>query len=189
MAIVFRPRTTWRRIAAETTSPRALIFGYVLPLAAIGPLATYLALRETGVRIASDRIYHASIATALAEALTSYGFVLGGVALVTLIIAALSPRLGLPRSFEGALRVAAYSFTPVWLAGAMLLIPALTLGLFAAAAYAVVLLAFGIEIVLGAGRGRAALFATTAIGCALASGFVLGASAAVVRGIANIPPP
>ena len=121
MAIVFRPRTTWRRIAAETTSAQALIFGYVLPLAAIGPLATDLALRETTVRIASDRIYHASIATALAEALTSYGFALGGVALVTLIIAA--------------------------------------------------------------------LIAATAIGCAMASGFVFGASAAVVWGIANIPPP
>lgn len=188
-AIVFRPRTTWRRIAVETTSARALVFGYVVPLAAIGPLATYIALRVTGVRIAADRVYHASVATALAESLTSYGFALGGVALVTLIIAGLSPRFGVSRSLDRALRVVAYAFTPVWIAGATLLVPALTPTLLVAAAYAVVLLALGIETVLGAARGRAALFAAMAIGCALASGFVLGASAAVVRGLANIPPP
>lgn len=168
---------------------RAIVFGYVVPLAAIGPLATYIALRETGVRLGTGRTYHASIATALAESLSSYGFALGGVALITLAIIALAPRFGVVRSPERALRVAAYAFTPVWAAGATLLFPELSLALVAAALYAVVLLAFGIEIVLGAPRRRAAAFASVVIGSALASGFVFGASAAIVRGIANVAPP
>ncbi len=41
-AIVGRPRNTWGRIATESTSVVALYVAYVVPLAALAPLATYV---------------------------------------------------------------------------------------------------------------------------------------------------
>jgi len=189
LAIVCRPRATWNRIATESTSVPALLFAYVIPLAAIGPLATYIALRVVGVRIATGETYRTSVAEAVAESLSSFGFAVGGVALIALIIAALAPRFGLSRSFARAFRIAAHALTPVWIAGATILVPQLAFVLPLAALYAVVLLAFGSEIALGASRRRAGIFAAVVIACALAIGFVLGATAAVVRGPASFPSP
>ncbi|GAC1303550.1 MAG: hypothetical protein NVSMB19_13620 [Vulcanimicrobiaceae bacterium] len=187
--IVCRPRATWRRVATESTSPFALFAAYVVPLASIGPLATYVALRETGVRIARGETFHASVGFAVAEALSSFGFALAGVLLVALIVAVLAPYFGVARSFSRSFRVASYAFTPVWLAGVTLFAPQLALLVVVAALYAALLLALGLEIVLGASRSRAALFAAVVIASALASGFAFGAVSAVVRGIAHVPSP
>lgn len=188
-AIVCKPRVTWRAIASEPTSVVAFALAYVVPLAALGPIATYVALRVIGVHVATGETYHASIGLALREAASSFGFALGGVALIAMLLSALAPRFALERSFARSFRIAAYALTPVWLAGLTLLAPQLTLALPLAAIYAFVLLVYGIEIVLGARRRPATIFAAVVIGCALASGFVFGATAAVVRGIANIAPP
>jgi len=187
-AIVCRPQATWRRIATESTSISALALGYVVPLAALGPLATYVALRNVGARIGNGVTYHASVAEALREALSSFGFALGGVALIALLIVALAPRFGIARSFERSFRVAAHALTPVWIAGLTLLVPQLTLGLPIAAGYAIVLLALGIEIVLHVRRRRAIVFAAVVIVCALGSGFVFGAGVAIVRGLTGASP-
>ncbi len=189
LAIVCRPRVTWSRIATESTSALELLISYVVPLAAIGAFATYIGLRSIGIRIAAGQTFHASVAVARSESLASFGFALGGVTLVVFYIAALAPRFGLERSFGSAARIASYALTPVWIAGVTLLAPQLALVRVFAALYAVVLLALGLEIVLGAPRRRAALFAAAVIGCAFASAFVFGAGAAIVRGMAKGAPP
>ena len=38
--ILLQPKTEWRMIDTERTSTQALYTGYIMPLAAIGPVAT-----------------------------------------------------------------------------------------------------------------------------------------------------
>ena len=49
--ILLTPRAEWEVIHAEATTPRALYTGYIMPLAAIGPLALVIRLSVFGLRV------------------------------------------------------------------------------------------------------------------------------------------
>ena len=185
-AIVCRPRATWRAIANERTPPAALFLGYVFPLAAIGPIATYVLLRETGRRVAAGAIYHESIRVALGEAAISFAYALVGVPLVAAIVRAFAPMFGCTLSFSTAFAIATYAFTPIWIAGALLLAPQIASAQLFFALYAIILLALGLAIVGGIGTVRASFFAALAIACAVGSGFAFGALGAIVRAFLNL---
>lgn len=181
LAIVWRPRSTWREIACEPPSLARLTVTYVVPLAAIGPIATYVALRHNGVRIATGTTFHASIAVALTEAITSFVFALAGVPLVAAIVRAFAPMFGARLSFARAFAISAYAFTPIWFGGALLVVPALALGQVALAVYAFFLFASGLATVGGIAIRQASFFAALALACSIASGFALGALGEIVR--------
>ena len=49
--IVMQPREEWPVIAAETATVRDLYTGYIMPLAAIGPAASFIGLSVLGIRL------------------------------------------------------------------------------------------------------------------------------------------
>jgi len=180
-AIVVRPGATWLAIARERTSAFALYVGYVVPLAAIGPAATYVALHVEGVRVARGIVYRASTFDAGAQAAFAFAYALAGVALVAAMLALLAPLFGTAPGFTRSLRVAAYAFTPAWLAGVLQLVPALAVAQLLALAYALYLLARGVHAVLGIPVRSAVVCAVAAVGCAIAAGFALGVLGASLR--------
>ena len=183
VAIVVRPSATWAAIAAERVPLAAVFLTYVAPLAALGPVATFVALRVEGER-SGNATYHASVSTALSEAFVSYGFALAGVLLVAAIVNALAPRFGCARDYGRAYRTVAYAFTPAWLGAALIAVPGpLRYLQLAAAAYAVFELCAGLAAVMGATRSRAAAFAAASLAVALVAAFTLGILAAEVRAL------
>ena len=50
-SILFEPNATWKAIDAEFTKPAELYMKYILPLAAIGPIATAVGMTVFGLRI------------------------------------------------------------------------------------------------------------------------------------------
>jgi len=116
--VLFEPRATFKEVESEFTKPGALWGRYILPLALIGPLAGAVGRLLFGKRIAG---------TSLPESVTISGAVIWfGIALVlqlaavfalTQIISLLAPGFGGQKNDVQALKVAAYSSTPVWLAG------------------------------------------------------------------------
>ena len=164
-----------------------MLFGYVVPLAAIGPVATFVALRVVGVPIAARAIYRTSAGVAFADAALAFALVLGGVVLIATLIAMLAPPFGAKRDFIRAFRISAYAYTPMLLGGALVLIPRIggwqLIALqILAAVDALVLLVMGLIAIIGTSPRRAVVFAAVVVTAAFGCGYLFGVAAALVRG-------
>jgi len=101
--ILLSPKTEWPVIAGETATVQSLYVGYIMILAAIGPIALALRFGIAG----------AGITFAIANYLVS----LAVVYLLALLVDALAPSFGGEKNFIRSLQLVAYSLTVSWLAG------------------------------------------------------------------------
>lgn len=123
--ILLSPQAEWAVIEAEATTPAALYTGYVMPLAAIGPIAQLIGYSAFGLVVPFLGTYRVSIGSAITTAVVTYILTLIGTYLLGLIIDGLAPTFGAQRNQIQALKVAAYSSTAFWLAGVFALVPSL----------------------------------------------------------------
>ena len=113
-AILIKPKDEWVRIKAEPATAAGLFTSYAMILAAIPP--GFQLLR----RILFERlpmIGHWPVGRALASAVVAYVLSLLSVFLFALVVNELAPNFGSAKNMTGALKLAVYSMTPVWLAG------------------------------------------------------------------------
>src|ERR1043166_2268629 len=109
--VLLAPKQEWPRIAAESATAQSLYAGYIVILAAIGPLATLVSLTIIGLGFG------------IGAAVFAYIHSLVGVAILALIADLLAPTFGGSRDYVAAMKLVAYSFTAVWVAQIALLIP------------------------------------------------------------------
>jgi hypothetical protein len=163
--ILLTPHLDWPVIARENGEASALFIRYVAVLALIPALARFIGTSLIG--------WYAPILSSLAGALIAYlsGFV--AVYCLALIIDVLAPMFGAQKDFAAALKLAVYSYTPVWIAGIFLLVPGLSflviLGL-----HGVYLLWTGLPILMRAPAEKALPYAAVVSGCALVIAVGLG---------------
>src|SRR5215471_979529 len=117
--ICLKPNAEWTVIAAETTSTSDLYKGYVVPLAVITPAASFIGGSIVGRTIPFVGSYRVPMVSGLLLAAFSFVMALISVFIISLIIDALAPTFGAQKNRAQALKVAAYSFTPAWVAGAL----------------------------------------------------------------------
>jgi hypothetical protein len=147
--ILLSPSTEWEVIEAESTTPAALYTGYVMPLAAIGPIAQVI-----GFSVFGFMGYRVPVGRALAYAIATYVLTLVGTYVLALIIDALAPNFGGRRARIQALKVVVYSSTAAWIAGIFALIPALSvLGILGL--YSLYLLYLGLPILMKSPKDKA----------------------------------
>ncbi|HEX2219624.1 MAG TPA: Yip1 family protein, partial [Gemmatimonadales bacterium] len=91
--ILLTPREEWQVIDAEPTTPAELYKEYVLPLAAIGPVASAIGALAFGYQ-GFGLNYRPPVGTVLTSAIVTYLLTLGGVYVLALIIDALAPNFG-----------------------------------------------------------------------------------------------
>jgi hypothetical protein len=168
-AILKSPRSEWPVIASEPTTAMEIYTGYAMPLAAIGALALFLAQVTIGFALPLVGVIRADLVTGLAVGLLLFAFSLVHLALLAWIIAGLAKPFGGEPNMLRALKVAAYSYTPVWLAGVLYLMPWLALFWGIACLYGLYLAYVGLPIVMRCRPDRAASYAVVAG----AAGFVL----------------
>jgi hypothetical protein len=123
--IILRPVPTWETIAAESASVKSIYTGYVLFLAAIGPVCGAIGAMVFGHGVPGLMVLHTPPLAAVIGALVAYALNLGMVYVLALIIDALAPSFGGRKDMVSAFKVAAYSSTAAWAAGVFGLIPAL----------------------------------------------------------------
>jgi Yip1 domain len=123
-SIILTPKDEWPKIAASSESIGDIYRSWVLPLAAIGPVAQFIGGTVFGYG-AFGFSYKPGLMGALGTALLSYGLTLIGVYLVALIIDGLAPSFGGTRNKVAAFKVAAFGSTAAWVAGIFGIIPAL----------------------------------------------------------------
>jgi len=167
------PKAEWEQIRAEQTTIPAILIGYVAPLAAIQPVCDVIGKLLFG-QLSSDTL---SGVAALPEALVGgVVFWIVSVAIVGLlgiIVNAAAPHFDADADDLAAQKIAAYSMTPFYLSGVLLLWPPLGwLGMVGLAAAAFVMYR-GLPILMKAPEDRALSYAATVTIAAMVAGIVL----------------
>ena len=178
-AILRRPQSEWPVIAREPGDPTDLFTGYVAILALVPAIAGFIGVSIVGVRVGGGSVARLSVISGLFSAIFGYLLTFVVVYLIGVLINVLAPSFGGRRGFEKALRLAVYSFTPYWLAGVFMLVPAgralAVLGL-----YGGYLTWVGLPFVMGVPRQRALLMAIAIVACAVALALVVGGLQATI---------
>lgn len=164
--IVLQPKTEWPVIDAEQTSTGALYTGYIIPLAAIGPIAQIIGWSVFGMSLPFVGTFRIPIGYAVRTAVITYVASLIGTFVLALIIDALAPTFGGQKNQMQALKVAAYSSTAAWLAGIFGIIPALAI-LTLLGLYSLYLLYLGLPVLMKAPEDKAVGYTVVVIICAI----------------------
>jgi hypothetical protein len=125
MDITLKPKETWPVIKSEPATIKDLYSSYVIPLSAIPPVASFIGFSLIGISMLNIQ-YRVPFVTGLSHAVVSYVLALVGIYVVAQIIDALAPSFGSQKNLINAMKVAVYSYTPSWVAGILLIIPALS---------------------------------------------------------------
>ena len=125
-AIMLSPRDEWPKIAAEPETAQEAFTHYVMPLAAIGPVAGLLGSQIFGYSVLGIS-YRPGLLNAITTAVVTYLLTLVGVLILSIIADALAPKFGGAPSRTNAMRLIAYGSTAAWLVGVFALIPSLAL--------------------------------------------------------------
>jgi len=157
--ILLTPKTEWPVIAGETATPQSIYIGYVLILAAIGPIAMIL---KGGVLGAAIAVF-------------SYGVSLVVTYLLAWIVDALAPTFGGEKNFIQSLKLTAYSYTAAWIGGIFHVIPMLG-GILALAAsiYAFYTFYLGVAVMKKCPQEKAVVYTIVVVICVLVLGAVIG---------------
>lgn len=147
--ILLTPKTEWAKIDGEPATVQGLFTGYVMILAALGPIASVI----------GGALLGAPMPFMIATAVVTYAISLILVFVNSLIIDALAPTFNGTKNNIQATKVAAYIGTPGWLVGLLSIIPqllplAMLLG-FAALVYGIYLLYLGLPQLMRVAQDKA----------------------------------
>ncbi len=145
--ILLTPRTEWPVIDAEPTTVGDLYRGYIIPLAAIGPIAQAIGWTVFGMPVPFIGTYRMPIGTVLVQSVLQFVLTLVGVYVLALIVDALAPTFNGTQNRIQALKVVAYSYTAAWVAGIFGLVPALSI-LGIVGLYSLYLLYLGLPVLM-----------------------------------------
>jgi hypothetical protein len=187
-AILLSPGSEWNVIDTEPATVGQLYRGYIIPLSAIPPIATFIHQAIFGISVPFLGTYHVPMGTALTSAVVQYVLGLAGVYVLALIIDALAPTFGGAKNQIQALKVVAYSSTASWVAGIFALIPGLGI-LRIVGLYSLYLMFLGIPLLMKSPREKAMGYTVVAIICAIVVFVVVGGVAgALITTTPTIPP-
>jgi hypothetical protein len=188
-AILLTPRTEWPVIDGEPATVASLYTGYIIPLAAIPAVASFIGLSLIGGNVLGVS-YKVPIGTGITGAIVRYILSLVATYVLALIIDALAPSFGGTKNSLAALKVAAYSSTAAWVVGIFMLIPSLSiLGLLGL--YSLYLLYLGLPVLMKAPQEKAMGYTVVVVLCAIVLFVVVGYVVGLAMGprITGVPTP
>jgi hypothetical protein len=167
--ILTTPQTEWAVISGEPTDPPTLYTSYIIPLAAIPPVASFLGLLIFGIGG-----FRLPIGTLIMGLVVQYVLALVMVGVLGFIFAKLAPSFGGQDDVNQGLKLAAYAATPSWLGGVFLLIP--PIGWLAALCglYGLYLLYLGIPVLMRNPQEKTLVYAISAIVVAIVLTLIIG---------------
>lgn len=188
--ILIQPKSEWGAIAAEPTSAPELYKGYIMPLAAIGPLASIIGMSLVGISLPfMGGTYRVPLTNSITHAIASYILTLVGVFIIALIINALAPSFGGEKNQTQALKVAAYASTPSWVAGIVMLLPMLGIIALLAALYGVYLLYLGLPVLMKAPSEKAVGYTAVVVVAAVVIMIMIASISGLLMPMPSMPVP
>jgi len=165
--VCLQPKTEWDVIGSEDSTTAAVYRGYVMPLAAIPAIAGFIGGSLVGQSSPFGGTYRIPLVTGLGMAV--YAFVMGVLAvfLLSVIINVLAPRFGGEKTMIQALKVAAYSCTPGWIAGVLTVVPFLGMVALLGWLYSLYLLYLGLPRLMKCPANKAFIYTILVVVCAI----------------------
>lgn len=117
--ILMTPKTGWDLISEENSGHVKLLTGYLIPLALIPAIAGFIGYGLIGYNVLGIQI--GSVGFGIRQALVSLISMIGGVYLSAWIISFLADKFDSLKSFDKAFELVAYSYTPMCVAGILLI--------------------------------------------------------------------
>jgi hypothetical protein len=137
-SIIVTPKTEWPVVAAEEPNIRQIFTGYVLPLALIPAIAHIIGLGLIGRGMMS------SFGWGIAMGLIQFIAAFVGVYVSAFVVDFLAPKFASQKNIGRAIQLVAYSYTPVWVAGVLYVIPVLGVLVILAGIYGLYLMYLGL---------------------------------------------
>ena len=174
------PKSEWPAIAAESTDIGRLYREYIIPLSAIPVVAGFIGMMWiTGV-LATTGTVRGGLMWSLGFSIATYVLGLVGMYIDAVVIEWLAPKFKSSGTRLDALKVVAYSMTPVWIASILQLVPLLGLLGIVAAIYAIYLCYLGLPHVMNTPQDQVVIFMIVAAVVIIVVQMVLGAIIASV---------
>ncbi len=181
--ILLAPKAEWPVIAAEPATQAGIFTGYIIFLAAIGPIASFVRSTLIGYSVPFAGTFRVDVMDGLIGAVLSYALALGAVWVFAQIINAFAPTFGGQKDPVQALKAAAYAMTAAWIAGVANLIPFLGMVIMiAGAAYSVYLLFLGLPATMKAPADKVAGYTAVSVVIAVAIYWVIALIVGLVIG-------
>ena len=142
--IITDPANEWRRIEPEPTTVAQLFSGYIIPVAAIPAVASFIG----SVLIGAPFIGRSSPIYALVVAVLTLGMTLLGTYVSAFVISKLAPTFASISDDRQALKLVAYASTPVWVAGILNIVPMLGILAILAWLYCIYVFYLGLPVMM-----------------------------------------
>jgi hypothetical protein len=173
-AILLTPKTEWPVIAGETATIPGIYTEYVLLLAALPAIATFIKATVFGYSAWVLGTYRMSMGAGLSMALTGYVMSLIGIFVLALVIDALAPTFGATKDRTQAVKTAAYAYTAGWVGGIGVLIPGIgTLIAIVGGIYGIYLLYLGLPFTMKCPPEKATGYTVVTLIAAIILGVVI----------------
>ena len=180
-AMLADPRAEWARIAAETGDPAFLLSHYAAVLALVPAVFGFVGTSLIGVVVPGQGVARMPVFDGLFGAVFDYMETIVAVTVLGLVVNGLAPYFGARRNFDGAFKLAVYSYTPVWLAGVFLILPGLRF-LVLTGCYGAYVLWVGLPPVMQTPRQQVPAYAAAIVACALVLTLIAAALQSAVFG-------
>ncbi len=180
-AIILAPKDEWPVIEREPDTQGDIFKRYVLPLAAIGPVASLIGGQIFGYG-ALGFSFKPTLLSGISTAIVSYALALIGIFVLALIADWLAPKFGGVSNKLAAFKLVAYGATASWLVGIFGLIPSLgffgLLGL-----YSIYLIYTGAQPLMKVPQDKSVGYVAVTILCAIALAIVVTPITAAITGL------
>ncbi len=164
--LLSHPQKEWAAIREEPCTIGKCYLSHVVLLAAIPPLAAFIGSTQVGWRVGFGDPVKLTTGSAAQIAVAFYLAMLVGVFIMGKAIHWMAQNWEVKPELSKCVVLAAYTATPLFLAGLMAFYPVLWINMLvglAALAYTVYLLYTGIPVVMGVSREQGFLFATAVL--------------------------
>ncbi len=177
--ILLKPKDTWPVIEAEGGDVASIYKDYLVYLAAIPAVATFIGFSLIGVGGFGFN-FRVPLLAGLGNMVVGFVLSLGIVYVISLIVNALAPTFGGTPDPLKAFKVVAYSMTAGFVGGIFSLLPSLAMLGFLAALYGIHLLYLGLPALMKCPPDKAVGYTAVTAVCGIVAGIVLGALSALV---------
>lgn len=179
-SIILKPSEEWPKIAADPEAPMQVFTRWVVPLAAIGPIAGFIGGQVFGYG-AFGISYRPGLMSGLTTAIVSYVGTLVGIWVFAWIANFISTKFDGKDDYSKAFQLGAYSLTAAWVIGIVGLIPALSvLGILGL--YSFYLFYKGANPMMGVPQDKTIVYTLVTALCAIVVNMIIAAIAAAITG-------
>ncbi|MDQ1769833.1 DUF1282 domain-containing protein [Labilibaculum sp. A4] len=138
--VLVNPKGAWAKIGSEQIDRKDFLMSYVLPLVLIPTIASFIGYGLIGL---GSYFKVSSLSWGFHQAILAFVGAFLGVFISAFCIHKLATNFGTQVSLDNAIKLVAYSYTPVWVAGVLTILPSLSIFSLLAGIYSLYILYIG----------------------------------------------